>query len=103
MKKIAQLLVASLMLSSALSAVAGPDWATIEAARKAKLKGGVQQQIDASAPAALLPTGGHLVCPPQAPTKQLDHGPRATTSPYITDHRQAEYRSRMQACHDAGT
>ncbi len=91
MNKIAQLLVAGLMIGSVLPAFAGPDWATIEAGRKAKQP----------APAASQPLTESKDCPHEAPVMQLDHGPRATTSPYINAKRQAEYQAQMQACHDA--
>lgn len=108
MKKFTQLLVAGLMLGSAIPVFAGPDWATIELARKAKQTASVQQQAEApasaaaSAPASAQPAHDHMTCPPPAPSKQLDHGPRATTSPYITAKRQAEYEAAQQACRDAG-
>lgn len=100
MKKIAQLFVAGLMIGLTLPVFAGPDWATIEMARKAKQTAQVQQLAQASAPTAPQPSPGRKECPRHAPIKQLDHGPRATTSPYITARRQAEYEAQMRACHD---
>lgn len=101
MNKIAQLLVAGLMIGSVLPAFAGPDWATIEAGRKAKQTAFAKQQAEAPAPAASQPLTESKDCPHEAPVMQLDHGPRATTPPYINAKRQAEYQAQMQACHDA--
>ncbi len=102
MKKSTRLLVAGLMLSSAFPVFAGPDWATIELARKAKQTARVQHLANTSALTAAQPAHDRVACPPLTPSKELDHGPRATTSPYITAKRQTEYVAAQQACRAAG-
>ena len=41
------------------------------------------------------------VCPPKKLVLQLDHGPRAQTTPYLNQLRMARYEAEVKACKDA--
>lgn len=41
------------------------------------------------------------VCPPKKLVLQLDHGPRAQTTPYLNQLRKARYEAEVKACKDA--
>ena len=94
MKKLLTTLVASLTLVTALPTWAGPDWQAIESARKAKQAQQIARHGDATVPQAT----GAAKCPPEALAMQLDHGPRAQTTPYLNRLRQERYQAQVQAC-----
>ncbi|HQS41729.1 MULTISPECIES: hypothetical protein [unclassified Polaromonas] len=41
------------------------------------------------------------VCPPKKLVLQLDHGPRAQTTPYLNKLRKERYEAEVKACKDA--
>lgn len=97
MKKLLVTLVGAATLSTTLPVLAGPDWQAIEHARKAKQEAQAAHHGDAYE--AMAPTGaGPVKCPPEAPVLQLDHGPRAQTTPYQNRLRQERYQAQMKAC-----
>lgn len=97
MKKLLITLVGAIALSTTLPVLAGPDWQAIEHARKAKQEAQAARHGDAYE--VMAPTGaGPVKCPPEAPTLQLDHGPRAQTTPYQNRLRQERYQAQMKAC-----
>ena len=86
--------VGAMLLSCALSAFAGPDWPTLEHARKVMSESEQQRQ------------GGHVPAPAvdcdrQTPRLLPDHGPRAQTTPYLNQARRARFEAEMQACRNA--
>jgi len=102
MKKLLITLIGALSLGTALPVFAGPDWQAIEHARKAKQEVRTARQGDVYA--ALPPTRAGLAkCPPAAPILQLDHGPRAQTTPYQNRLRKERYEAQVKACATAHT
>ena len=95
MKKLLITLIAGLTLGTALPTWAGPDWQAIESARKAKQAQQAARRGDAVAPRA---AAGTAKCPPDAPVVQLDHGPRAQTTPYLNRLHKERYEAQVQAC-----
>lgn len=101
MKKLLITLISVLTVGTALPVFAGPDWQAIERARKAK-QTEAQSARRGDAYAVSAPTGaGPLKCPPEAPVLQLDHGPRAQTTPYLNRLRKDRYEAQLKACADA--
>lgn len=97
MKKLLITLIAASTLGAALPVFAGPDWQAIEHARKAKQEAQAARRGDAYE--AMAPTSaGPVKCPPEAPVLQLDHGPRAQTTPYQNRLRQERYEAQVKAC-----
>ena len=97
MKKLLITFVAGLTLVTALPTWAGPDWQAIEHARKAKQAQQIARHSD-----AVDSTGTATAkCPPDAPVMQLDHGPRAQTTPYQNRLRQERYEALAKACTEA--
>ena len=94
MNKLLTTLIASLTLVTALPTWAGPDWQAIESARKAKQAQQIARHGDATVPQAK----GATKCPPDAPAMQLDHGPRAQTTPYLNRLHKGRYDAQVQAC-----
>ena len=97
MNKLLIAVIAGLTLGTALPTWAGPDWQAIESARKAK-----QAQLIARHGGVVEPTNAATAkCPPDAPARQLDHGPRAQTTPYQNRLRQERYEAQAKACASA--
>lgn len=97
MKKSLISLIGALALGAALPALAGPDWQAIELARKAKQMAQAERHGDAYE--GMAPTSaGPVKCPPDAPVLQLDHGPRAQTTPYLNQRRKDRYDAQLKAC-----
>lgn len=95
MKKLLISLVGVVTLSITLPVLAGPDWQAIEHARKAKQE--AQAARHGEAYEAMTPTGaGPVKCPPEAPMVQLDHGPRAQSTPCLNRLRQERYQAQMK-------
>jgi len=85
-------------LVASMPVLAGPDFNAIEQARKANQ---AAKQADQVKPGGdLTPTG--VACPPDEFVLQLDHGPRAQTTPYANRLRMERHPAAMQACKDAG-
>lgn len=100
MKKLFITLVATITLGTALPVLAGPDWQAIEHARKAKQEAQAARHSDAYD--VMAPTGaGPAKCVPEAPVLQLDHGPRAQTTPYQNRLRVDRYEAQLKACANA--
>lgn len=100
MKKLLITLIGAITLGTALPALAGPDWQAIEHARKAKQEAQTARHGDAYE--VMPPTSaGPVKCPPEAPVLQLDHGPRAQTTPYQNRLRKDRYEARVKACASA--
>ena len=95
MKKLLITLIAGLTLGTAPPTWAGPDWQAIESARKAKQAQQAARRGDAVAPQA---AAGTAMCPPDAPVVQLDHGPRAQTTPCLTRLHKERLGTKVQAC-----
>lgn len=87
MKKLLTTLVGTLALSTMLPAFAGPDWQVIEQARKNKSAQATQTEQPASADKC----AARVALP-------LDHGPRATTTPYLNEQRRAGLPGDTRAC-----
>ncbi len=97
MKKPLITLIGALTLGAALPVFAGPDWQAIEHARKAKQA--TQEARRGDAYETMAPTGaGPVKCPPDAPVPQLDHGPRAQTTPYLNQLHKNRYDAQVKAC-----
>ena len=100
MKKLLITLIGALTLGATLPALAGPDWQAIEHARKAKQA--AQEARHGDVYEAMAPTGaGPVKCPPDAPVLQLDHGPRAQTTPYLNQRHKDRYDAQAKACSTA--
>ena len=97
MKKLLITLIATISLGTALPVLAGPDWQAIEQARKAKQEAHAARHGEAYE--VMAPTSaGRAKCPPEAPVLQLDHGPRAQTTPYQNRLRKDRYEAQVKAC-----
>ena len=94
MKMLLITLIAGLTLGTALPTWAGPDWEIIERARKAKQAQPIARHGDAVDPRR----AAAAKCPPDTPVMQLDHGPRAQTTPYLNQQRQQRYEAQVKAC-----
>ena len=100
MKKLLITLVATVTLGTTLPVLAGPDWQAIEHARKVKQEAQAARHGDAYD--AMAPTGaGPAKCAPDAPVLQLDHGPRAQTTPHQNRLRIERYEAQLKACANA--
>ena len=100
MKKLLITLIATITLGTTLPVLAGPDWQAIEHARKAKQEAQAARQgaaYDTMAPTSARPAK----CVPDAPILQLDHGPRAQTTPYQNRLRMERYEAQLKACASA--
>ncbi len=91
MNKVLNTLIALVIGAAAMPAVAGPDFAAIEQARKA----GQVMQTAAAENVAVAIAGRE--CPPRL-VLPLDHGPRAVTTPYLNEQRNARHEARKHAC-----
>lgn len=91
MKRILTTLIGALSSSAMLPVFAGPDWQTIEQARKNKRAqvGQTEKLTPAEKCAAK-----RLVLP-------LDHGPRAQSTPYVNEQRKAGFQAESKACKEA--
>lgn len=97
MKKLLITLIGAVTLGTTVPVLAGPDWQAIEHARKAKQKAQAARHGDAHE--AMAPaSAGPMKCPPEAPVLQLDHGPRAQTTPYQNRLRKDRYEAQLKAC-----
>jgi hypothetical protein len=86
-KKLLTTLVGAIALSTMLPAFAGPDWQAIEQARKNKSAQATQKEQPASADKCAARVA-----------LALDHGPRATTTPYLNERQRARLPSDTRAC-----
>jgi len=97
-KMLVTIAVSCSALVAAMPALAGPDFNAIEHARKAR---DTAKQADrVKRDADLAPTA--VGCPPDELVLQLDHGPRAQTTPYANRLRTERHAAKVQACKDAG-
>ncbi len=96
MKKLLISLIVALTWGAAWPTFAGPDWQAIEQARKAKQA--TERQRHAEPHEAQGPTAAGPKCPPDTPVLQLDHGPRAQTTPYLNRFRKERYEEQVTAC-----
>ncbi len=94
MKKLLITLISSFTLAAAAPALAGPDWQIIEKARKDK-QAAAQAAPRASSPGT---EGARGECHVDPLVQQLDHGPRADTSPYINRLRRERHAAQVKAC-----
>ena len=85
-------------LGAAMPALAGPDFNAIQQARKARDASKQADQVKRDGDVA--PTA--VRCPPDELVLQLDHGPRAQTTPYANRLRTERHAAKVQACRDAG-
>lgn len=88
----------ALILGVTLPALAGPDWPTIERARKQKQTQAAQPKL-ASMGASAAPLA--TKCPPRRPVLLVDHGPRATGTPAQNRARLQRYEEQLKACQRA--
>ena len=97
MNKLITIFMGSAALIAALPALAGPDWQIIEQARKAKQTAAQQEQ-----PAGRMSTSGTAgapaSCRAQLVALGLDHGPRATTTPWLNEQRKARNEAALREC-----
>ena len=93
MNRLLLTLITGLTLVTTLPTWAGPDWAAIEHARKAKQAQQIARHGDAVDPQS----ENAKKCRPDAPVLQLDHGPRAQTTPYLNQQRQKRYEAQVKA------
>lgn len=91
MKKLIAIMIGTIALGASLSAFAGPDWQTIEQARK-----NARAQVDKTEKTMSEDkcAENHLVLP-------IDHGPRAQTTPYLNRQRKEAFEAEMKACKEA--
>lgn len=99
MKKPLIAFIGSFTLATALPALAGPDWQTIEKARQAG-------QATAPAQASRVVSAvGASAAPGDCPVERLalppDHGPRAQATPYQNQVRKQQHEERLKACRGA--
>ena len=97
MKKLLITLISAIALGTTLPVLAGPDWQTIEQARKAK------QATQAASHGDARPAAGTegTTCPLDALALPLDHGPRAQSTPYLNGKRKARFEAEQKACNEA--
>ncbi len=88
MKRLLNTLVGAVALSAMLPALAGPDWQSIEQARKNKRA--QIARLEKLTPAEKC-AAKRLVLP-------LDHGPRAQSTPYLNRERRLGFEAELQAC-----
>jgi len=87
-------IVAGLVALGAMPpAFAGPDWQAVEQARKNDRA--QVAQMEKLTPVEKCATK-RLVLP-------LDHGPRASTTPYLNEQRQASFAAEVKACEEAAS
>lgn len=91
MKKLVTTLIGTIALGATLSAFAGPDWLTIEQARK-------NAQARAVNAEKAVPNDK---CAERRLVLPLDHGPRAQTTPYLNRQRKEAFEAEMKACKEA--
>ena len=96
MSKLLVSLIGAVTLGATLPALAGPDFQAIERARDAKRATQIERHGDLYEAAG--PTAAGLKCPPEMPTLQLDHGPRAQATPAGSRLLQERYEARLKAC-----
>lgn len=84
-------------LVAAMPALAAPDFNAIEYAHKARDAAKQAEQAKRDADLAPTATG----CPPDYLVLQLDHGPRAQTTPYANRLRMERHAAKVRACKDA--
>lgn len=100
MNKLLITLIGALTLGAALPALAGPDFAAIERARKANQVAQAERQAHVYLVQG--PVGAKPAQCPVAPlVLPLDHGPRAQTTPGENRLRRARYEAQAKACKDA--
>jgi hypothetical protein len=99
MNKLLISLLGALTVGATLPVVAGPDWQAIEKARQAKQATQISRHGDPYEAAG--PTAAGRRCPAQPLVLLLDHGPRAQTTPYQNQQRQARYEAELKACEAA--
>lgn len=95
MNKLIAVLIGTFTAIATLPAVAGPDWQIIELGRKAKQAAAQEtseNKVVSSGAAA------ERTCPPDRLVLGLDHGPRATTTPWLNQQRKERYEAQLKAC-----
>ena len=95
MKKLLVTLISGLAIGAALPALAGPDWPTIEKARKDK-----RAQTARSASADAASGARKRGCPPAPLVLSVDHGPRVQSTPRQEQKRKERYEAQLRACKD---
>lgn len=95
MKTLQMYFIGVLTLSTALPVLAGPDFP------RPTHKAPQATQVDCMPKTYTLPDGKTLTCPPRALVLPLDHGPRATTTPYENQRRRERYEAGLKACSEA--
>lgn len=94
MSKLVNAMIAIGVGAIALPAVAGPDFAAIEQARKARHAAQLVAAADRTAMRAHRDCAARLVL-------QLDHGPRTVTTPYLNEKRKARFEVQQRECEQA--
>lgn len=97
MKKLFITLIGSFTLTAAIPALAGPDWQIIEKARKDKQASALAQRGDGVSGSGTSGASG-VRCPVEPLVLQLDHGPRAQTTPYQNQLRRERHEAAQQVC-----
>lgn len=95
MKRLLISMIGAVTLGATLPALAGPDWQTIEKARKAKQDTAIARHGDPYEAAGPTAAGR---CPTEPPKTLLDHGPRAVATLYQNQQRQERYEAALKAC-----
>lgn len=90
MNKLLITLAGTLMLSVTLPAIAGPDFQTMH-------------QIELAQKARQAETTIENGCESRRFVLLLDHGPHATSTPYLNQLRQERFETEMKACKEAAT
>lgn len=93
MKKLLITLIGAFTLAGTLPAFAGPDWQIIEKARKDKQAAAETSRVSSSGTAS-----ARGDCPVEPLVLQLDHGPRAETTPYQNQLRKERHEAQLKAC-----
>lgn len=91
MNKLLTTLVGLVAAGTMLPALAGPDWQSIDQARKNKRAQVAQME-------KLTP---EQKCAAKRLVLPLDHGPRAQSTPYLNEQRRQSFEAEVKACKEA--
>jgi len=91
MKRLIAIVVGTVALGAMAPVFAGPDWQAIEQARKNHRA--QVAQMEKSIP--------DEKCATQRLALPLDHGPRASSTPYLNEQRKANFAAELLACEEA--
>lgn len=97
MNKLLITLIGIAITGATLPALAGIDQQTVAQAGEANQAASQPKHDKSQEPVKPSPRQA-ATCPPERPVLQLDHGPRAQTSPYLNRLRWERYEAQVRAC-----